>query len=296
MTELDIIHFNDVYNIEPGSCEPVGGAARFVHAINQHRTEDSMILFSGDVLSPSLLSTVTCGRQMTCVLKAIGVHCAVFGNHDFDFGVENAQEFAAECDFPWLISNCTLVDGGEPLAGGSRYHVMERKGVRVGIVGLIEEEWVDTLNTIDSDEVYVADFVNTATSMAADLRQNHGCHLVIALTHMRWPNDRRLASESTGIDLVLGGHDHNYGVEQVNGVHVIKSGTDFREFNIIKLRVPNEEGVRPEVISISSVQITSQIPEDEVIKAQVNEYFGTLDSKMQTVVGYADVPLDCRFR
>ena len=40
--------------------------------------------------------------------------------------------------------------------------------------------------------------------------------IVIALTHMRWNNDRRLAACAQHIDLILGGHDHNYGVEEVS--------------------------------------------------------------------------------
>ena len=32
---------------------------------------------------------------------------------------------------------------------------------------------------------------------------------------MRWPNDRRLAEEVAEIDLILGGHDHDYNTEQV---------------------------------------------------------------------------------
>ena len=32
---------------------------------------------------------------------------------------------------------------------------------------------------------------------------------------MRWPNDRRLAENVEEIDLILGGHDHDYNVEKV---------------------------------------------------------------------------------
>ena len=32
--------------------------------------------------------------------------------------------------------------------------------------------------------------------------------MVLALTHMRLPNDLRLASGVPGLDAVLGGHDH----------------------------------------------------------------------------------------
>ena len=37
----------------------------------------------------------------------------------------------------------------------------------------------------------------------------------MALTHMRGPNDRRLAEQATGIDLILGGHDHDYFSQKV---------------------------------------------------------------------------------
>lgn len=39
---------------------------------------------------------------------------------------------------------------------------------------------------------------------------------MIALTHMRWPNDIRLAEEAENIDLILGGHDHEYGLKEVD--------------------------------------------------------------------------------
>ena len=37
-----------------------------------------------------------------------------------------------------------------------------------------------------------------------------GCEYVIALTHMRTPNDIRLAENVPEVDLILGGHDHVY--------------------------------------------------------------------------------------
>jgi len=39
---------------------------------------------------------------------------------------------------------------------------------------------------------------------------------VIALTHMRWPNDVHLAENAPEIDLILGGHDHDYLIKQVS--------------------------------------------------------------------------------
>jgi len=50
---LTIIHFNDVYNIEPRDNEPVGGAARFKTKIKELASKNPLVLFSGDALSPS---------------------------------------------------------------------------------------------------------------------------------------------------------------------------------------------------------------------------------------------------
>ena len=50
---LTIIHFNDVYNIEPSDKEPVGGAARFKTKVKEFASKSPLVLFSGDVFSPS---------------------------------------------------------------------------------------------------------------------------------------------------------------------------------------------------------------------------------------------------
>jgi 5'-nucleotidase len=48
-----------------------------------------LVLFSGDAFNPSLMSTITFGKQMVPVLNAAGVKAAVVGNHDWDWGLDN---------------------------------------------------------------------------------------------------------------------------------------------------------------------------------------------------------------
>jgi 2',3'-cyclic-nucleotide 2'-phosphodiesterase (5'-nucleotidase family) len=60
-------------------------------------------------------------------------------------------------------------------------------------------------------------------------RQAEGAELLVALTHMRVPNDLRLGAEVPEFDLILGGHDHHHEVQQLDsGALYVKSGTDFR--------------------------------------------------------------------
>jgi hypothetical protein len=51
---LKIVHFNDVYNVDPNNIEPKAGAARFLTAVNILKNEyPCLVLFSGDCFSPS---------------------------------------------------------------------------------------------------------------------------------------------------------------------------------------------------------------------------------------------------
>ncbi len=55
----------------------------------------------------------------------------------------------------------------------------------------MEKEWLDTLATINPTEVTYTDFVTAGSMLARELREAKGCDYVIALTHMRTPNDIR---------------------------------------------------------------------------------------------------------
>jgi len=84
--DLRLLHFNDVYHIEAGSAEPVGGIPRFQTIVNHYRSapqyEDQsklITLFSGDAYNPSLESSVTKGRHMVPILNNIGTDVACVG-------------------------------------------------------------------------------------------------------------------------------------------------------------------------------------------------------------------------
>jgi hypothetical protein len=78
--KLVILHFNDVYEIDARKREPVGGVARFVHLLSTYDAEDPCVIFSGDFLAPSLLSTSTHGLHMVPFFNRMRIKAAVLGN------------------------------------------------------------------------------------------------------------------------------------------------------------------------------------------------------------------------
>ena len=57
---LEIIHFNDVYNIEERDDDgPIrAGVARFVSAFDAYKSKEKLVIFSGDLFFPSNLGTI----------------------------------------------------------------------------------------------------------------------------------------------------------------------------------------------------------------------------------------------
>ena len=81
--KITLLHYNDCFNVEPRETEGTGGAARFLAAVREQKENNPLVLFSGNIFSPSMVSTYTRGEQMIPVLNMLATQCAVFGNHDF---------------------------------------------------------------------------------------------------------------------------------------------------------------------------------------------------------------------
>jgi 5'-nucleotidase len=52
--------------------------------------------------------------------------------------VPNLEKLAAQCNFPWLLSNVFDTTTQAPLAKGKEYVIVERAGLKIGVIGLVE--------------------------------------------------------------------------------------------------------------------------------------------------------------
>lgn len=123
-----------------------------------------------------------------------------------------------------------------------------------------------------------------------------GAQIVIALAHAREPSDFKLAEKTSEglLDMILGGHDHFYAHHIVNGTHVLRSGTDFKQLSYIEAR--RRENDQPGWdFDIIRRDITRAIPEDEATVKLVDKLTSSLKSKLEKPIGYTAVPLDGRF-
>ncbi|KAI0055483.1 Metallo-dependent phosphatase [Artomyces pyxidatus] len=292
MIELPIVHWNDVYRVRPQKISPTSSetidVTQFAALVDDIRDQwpqrpdgkrDGLSLFSGDVFSPSIESSVTRGSHMVPVMNELAPDVSLLGNHDFDFGYPHLCNLIQDTNFPWLLSNIIDKTTSQVPEHMYPFQTLERRGVRIGVIGLVEKEWIGTVASWPSDFV-CRDMAETGKELSRLLRDPsgpHKCDIVIALTHARVPNvrDVQLAKDlfcltpsgqrsqditnQHGVDIILGGHDHLYfvgrgvdawencdlthhvlgGEKDYGDVLVVKSGTDFRDLSEIVLELEN---------------------------------------------------------
>lgn len=234
---------------------------------------------------------------MVPALNAIDTTVACLGNHDLDFGVEQFQNLASQCDFPWLCAN--VLDpalGDDAPLGKCKRTVMltSSNGIKIGIIGLVEREWLDTINTLPPNLKYLSASA-TAADLAPKLRAE-GAEMVIVLSHQREPNDNKLANKLPPgtVDMVLGGHDHFYGHSILNSTHILRSGTDFKQLSYIEAR-RKQDGSKGWDFNITRRDVVSSIPEDPIAVEMVSKLTDALKPKLEKPIGYTAAPLDARF-
>ena len=260
---LEIIHFNDVYNIEETEDSgPIkAGAARFVTALDQYNSKDKLVIFSGDVFSPSNLSTFYEGEQMVLPFNRMNVDISCLGNHELDFGIEKAEALIKKTNCPWILSNLVETDKNDrPMAGVLKNKVLEIQNFKIGFLGFAEEAWIDQLTPeIHTEYLKYIDYNQVLREQSKILKKEEKCDLIVAINHMRAPEDKDMAEKNSTdiVDMIFGGHDHSY-ISELNSntnVYIQKSGTDFEVFtNLTVLFGVDEQEYTNFAAKLSSVE------------------------------------------
>ncbi|MEL6750484.1 MAG: metallophosphoesterase, partial [Pseudomonadota bacterium] len=185
-----------------------GGVARLAAVVKAERAKEganTVFVFPGDLLSPSILAGFDRGQHMIELLNMTPPDMLTPGNHEFDFGADVFRERMKEAQFPLLGTN--IRENGEPVEPLVDTIMKEFKGaeqsVKVGFVGVTTPT---TQTTSSPGSITFLPVLETVNAAAAKLRED-GADLVVAAVHTHAEDDRALIANS-GVDIVLSGHDH----------------------------------------------------------------------------------------
>ena len=216
---LTILHTNDFHaRFEPiskydsgcsaedntaGEC--FGGTARLVTAIAEarSRTNNAILVDGGDQFQGTLFYTYYKGKVAAEFMNKLGYDAMTVGNHEFDDGPEVLRGFVDTVEFPVLMSNADI--SGEPILEGQiqKSVVIERGGEKLGLIGLTPQN-TDELASPGKNVVFT-DPVGAVQS-EVDKLTGEGVNKIIVLSHSGYAVDQKIAAETTGVDVIVGGH------------------------------------------------------------------------------------------
>lgn len=152
------------------------------------------------------------------------------GNHEFDvLNPSNLDKLLSNTNTKILAANINVKDSS-PLKG--RFlpsTVIEKNGEKYGLIGISPSDMFDRVKMNDSVADIKAQDVNTTIQTVqneVNKLKAQGINKIILLSHSGLSNDKRIAQETDGIDIIFSAHTHDLlkGVKEDNNLLYSKSG------------------------------------------------------------------------
>ncbi len=283
---VTFLAINDIYRLDGLADGTIGGLTR-VRTLRKWIERDApnaILLHAGDFLSPSLISKVFKGEQMIDALnnldgdpKAFDRRMFVaFGNHEFDDSrCQDAQPplnaRVDESQFTWLAANldfpnCKAMSG---ILSRKNVHkdgfVLDVDNVKVGLFGIGL-----TPDKRGAPRYPQFEKALPAARRSIDYLRAQGAELIVALTHLPREDDEALITElsGAGLDLVVGGHDHeNMVLRDGRG---FKADSDAR--SAWRIDVHLSRGQKPRIEG-QLILLNAAIPPDAALEKLAESWF-----------------------
>lgn len=297
---VTILHFNDIHGYIEAHRTPegqMGGIARIdalvksIQKENQAKGVPTLLLFAGDLIQGSPVSTLFHGTQTMEMLGDAGVNLATMGNHAFDYGQENFYALLEKSPYPWVTCNVDKKGAdGElvPILKPGKTFVLEN-GLRVGVVGVVTGELVTATNP--------KNVVGIVAENPIDAVRRHlpgfdaESELLILLSHCGIACDKKMADAFPNVDLIVGGHNHNLYRQPImeNNVAIVQAGQYGEYLGRADILVEGDVG---KVESYRVYPITIDLSEDPEVAAKVDAVMENVDERGQEVIAKAENLLD----
>jgi 5'-nucleotidase/UDP-sugar diphosphatase len=248
---LTILHTNDMhasfmpheaYWVKATPRPLVGGFAELKFIADSIRASKpaTLMLDAGDVMTGNPITERAYGGArggaLFAMMDSMGYDVWCPGNHDFDVSQENLRALVRIANFPTVCANLVDTLGQYPV-GNVPYVILERGGLRLGIVGLISQELYDLVNQSNLTGLRVLSPVETAQKFIDELKPE--TDIVIALTHQGVEADSELAAGVHGLAIIVGGHSHTRlrHPRVVNGVLIVQTGSNTENLGELDITV-----------------------------------------------------------
>ena len=224
---------------------------------------NTLLIDQGDTWHGGYDSNSNYGALVNEVMAYAGFDSRTVGNHDFNWGLEviktNTRTGHNGYRVPVLAANIYDYDFDTKTYGnvqqneiGQEYVVkVLENGLKVGIVGVIPEDQVFTINDNLISNIGFKNYVKCAKTICEKLRKDEHCDIVICSVHEGVVNAKsRLAGLTENMpntntkycDIVICSHTHKLEKEFVNDVLFFQNDCQMKNFRFVNMKFDTLEG------------------------------------------------------
>lgn len=273
-----------------GGLERISALAKIVRS----ETNESLLLSSGDDLIGAFYEFFRGEPEMKAMTMA-GYDAACPGNHEFDMGCPaylNATKYAG---FPILCANIQFKDS-ELQAAIKPSILLNKSGIRIGLFGLMTPD-LDKL-IVTGDDISVKTDIEAVSSEQIKALRNEGADLIVVISHMGDALDEDLARNVSGIDLIVGGHDHAFVNRSIKGPEgwrtlIVQDGMSGVRMGVLRFAYAGKGIESPQW---QAVPLNESVGYDPAIREYLAPFVEDYQKRLSQEAGSTAVELDARHK
>ena len=248
---LTILHTNDIHAaylpheafwIRSDVKPMVGGFYELWWTVDSIRRAKGPVLLldGGDIMTGTPISELdykgVTGGALFEMMNLTGYDAWTIGNHDLDISQQNLRQLIGIQKFPTVSANLTDTLDALPF-GNKEYVIVEKSGLRVGIIGLMAHDLFQLTNTNNLKGLKVLPPAEVTQRIIDKITGQ--TDLIVALTHEGVDEDSILAVSTHGLNVIIGGHSHTRlkAPKQINGVLICQTGSSCENLGELALTV-----------------------------------------------------------
>uniref|UniRef100_A0A3Q0QTQ6 5'-nucleotidase n=1 Tax=Amphilophus citrinellus TaxID=61819 RepID=A0A3Q0QTQ6_AMPCI len=329
--DLVLLHTNDVHarveetSVHSGKCgrneKCFAGVARRAAEIQRIRSTERNVLLldAGDQFQGTVWFNYYKGAEAAHFMNKLRYDAMVFGNHEFDNGVEGLMRpFLEQIKCPILSANIKADHTLNSTFGITYlpYKIFTIGAQKVGVVGYTSRE----TSALSRPGPHLQ-FLDEVTALQEQVNKLHtlGISKIIALGHSGFTVDQQIARKVRGVDVVIGGHTNTFLYTGIPPSTEIPAGSypfmvtseDGRQVPVVQayafgkylgyLKVTFDDAGNVVKSAGNPILLDSSITQDPEVLADVEEWKKNLANYSAQVVGQTLVFLngstqDCRFQ
>jgi 5'-nucleotidase len=311
---VQVLQLSDLHGAIESSSSNIGAAVLATAFANDRKNAAATItISSGDNIGAAPPISTEFEEMPTIEsMNLMKFDASTFGNHEHDRNLAHLQKVIGASDFQWVSSNygdSSLAELKSGTKAAKSYTIIERGGVKIGIVGsntetTIEQVFPGNLDYTDASGVKRTieiqagvDGINAAIVAA----KRDGADLVVAVLHQGWSENvdgvasgvlNDMVTEIKGAAAIYGGHSHQSFSASVPGKlktyatlvgQVVNSGQEYTRSQIC-LDTGTGKIIGSSIETIKKAAVAT-VTADADTAALVKKYKDQMTSKLDLKIG-----------